>query len=229
VIPVIDVFEPTTVRLIPTAYITEPALTPLADSDADLAILSRLEGLTSARLSLPAIPDGVEPAELMTEAAGYGYSYVNAAFCYVRPGGNRFNDERRGAWYAAMGERAGATARAEVIFHLTRELDNVGIYENITRYREVLAGFLASGFLDVRQERSADYLASEPAIAYPAGQSLARRHFGAGGNGIVYPSVRAQAGTCLVAFRPHLVQNIRLGMAVTMEWSGRREPEVMLS
>jgi hypothetical protein len=154
VIPVAEINEPAAVRLIPTAYISEPALTPLADNDDDRAVLEQLEGLTSSRLSPPFMPPGVDPRELLTEAAGYGYTYVNAAFCYVRPDGNRFNGPDRGAWYAAIGEAADRTAQAEVVYHLTRELDNIGVYDNITRYREVLAGFIGP-FHDVRNEDNA--------------------------------------------------------------------------
>ena len=225
VLSVIEIIEPATIRLIPTAYITEPALTPLADNDADRALLAELEGLTSPRLSPPMMPAGVVASELLTEAAGYGHTYVNAAFCYVRPGGNRFNGGDRGAWYCTMGENALRTAQAEVVFHLTRELDNVGVYDNITAYREVLAGFMGS-FHDIRGEPGARYLDADPAVAYPAGQALASRLLDAGSNGIVYPSVRTQDGTCLAAFRPNLVQNIRLGATVTFQWAGQRQPVI---
>lgn len=227
-IPLAEIFEPAAVRLIPTAYIVEPALTPLADNGDDLDFLTRLEGLTSPRLAPLAMPAGVDARELLTDATGYGYTYVNAAFCYVKPDGNRFNGGDRGAWYCTIGDNAAWTAQAEVIFHLTRELDNVGVYDNITRYREVLAGFMGS-FHDVRAERGATYLDPDPAIAYPAGQALAASLLEAGSKGIVYPSARAPDGTCLVAFRPHLVQNIRLGAALTFQWKGSREPEISMA
>ena len=45
----------------------------------------------------------------------------------ARPRGlNRFNGPNRGAWYAAFEIE---TAITEVSFHLTRELDNIGVYE----------------------------------------------------------------------------------------------------
>ena len=96
----VDFTDPTTVRLISTAYIDEPAIAPLADDEGDLAILEEIEGLTSARrtVALP-VPGGLDPAELLTAAAGYGWTYINAAFCYTRATGNRFNGPERGAWY----------------------------------------------------------------------------------------------------------------------------------
>ncbi|MDA8049040.1 MAG: RES domain-containing protein [Rhodospirillales bacterium] len=43
-------------------------------------------------------------------------------------------------------------------------------------------------------------------------------------NGIVYPSVRRAGGTCLVAFHPASVQNVRQGGIWRLEWRGTREP-----
>ena len=224
-IAVTDIAEPATVRLISTAYITEPALSPLYDTDAERQVLEALEGHSSARLSPVRMPPGVDPAELLTPAAGFGYTYVNAAFCYVKPDGNRFNDGRRGAWYAGIGSDAARTAQAEVVYHLTRELDHIGVYDNVTAYRELLAGIIGP-FHDLRDRNDEPALSPDIAVAYPAGQTLARRIFGAGGNGVIYPSARREGGTCLVAFRPHLIQNVRLGEVVTFAWTGERVPQV---
>lgn len=224
-IAVTGIAEPATVRLISTAYITEPALSPLCDSEEERRILEALEGMSSARLAPARMPPGVDPAELLTPAAGFGYTYVNAAFCYVKPEGNRFNDGTRGAWYAGLGPDAALTAQAEVAFHLTRELDHVGIYDNVTAYRELLAGIIGP-FHDLRGMADEPALSPDIAVAYPAGQDLARRIFAGGGNGVIYPSARRPQGTCLAAFRPHLIQNVRHGETITFAWRGRREPVV---
>ena len=224
-IPVTEIAEPSTVRLISTAYITEPALSPLYDSEEERTVLEELEGRSSARLAPAMMPPDVDPAELLPPAAGFGHTYVNAAFCYVKPDGNRFNDNRRGAWYAAMGPDAGLTARAEVAFHLTRELDHVGIYDNITAYRELLAGVIGP-FFDLGGMADEPCLSPEISVAYPAGQALAREIFRASGNGVIYPSARRMGGRCLAAFRPHLIQNVRLGDRITFAWNGKREPVV---
>lgn len=222
-----DIADPATIRLISTAYITEPALSPLCDNDEELRILEALEGMSSARLAPARMPVGVDPAELLTPAAGFGYTYVNAAFCYVKPDGNRFNDGTRGAWYAGIGESASLTAQAEIVFHLTRELDYVGIYENVTAYRELLAGIIGP-FHDLRGMAGEPALSPDIAVAYPAGQTLARKILAEGGNGVIYPSARRAGGICLAAFRPHLIQNIRHGDTVTFEWKGTREARVMV-
>jgi len=228
-----EIADPATVRLISTAYIVEPALTPLCDSAEELAILERLEGMSSARLAPARMPVGVEPSELLTPAAGFGHTYVNAAFCYVKPEGNRFNDGTRGAWYAGIGDGvtpdgATLTAQAEVVFHLTRELDHVGIYDNVTAYRELLSGIIGP-FHDLRGVKDEPAVSPDIATAYPAGQALARRIFAGGGNGIIYPSARRVGGTCLAAFRPHLIQNIRHGDTVTFRWQGSRAPVTLVN
>lgn len=226
-IPVADFTEPTTCRLISTAHIAEPALAPLADDAAELAYLHEIEGLTSGRrMAAMPLPAGVAPEELVSESHGYGWTYVNAAFCYTRATGNRFNGPERGAWYATFGADAVATAQAEVSWHLTRELEATGVFDNITAYRELLAGFTAR-FHDVRGFAGAPFLDADPAVGYPEGQKLAAALRAQGSNGVLYPSVRHRpAGQCLAAFRPGLVQNIRQGDMWVFTWAGTPEPEI---
>ncbi|PID39046.1 MAG: hypothetical protein CSA65_06540 [Proteobacteria bacterium] len=203
-------------------------MAPLADDEDDLTILEELEGLTSARRSviLPT-PGGLHPGELLTEAAGYGWTLVNAAFCYTRATGNRFNGSERGAWYACYGQGAVEAAQAEVCWHLTRELEATGVFDNTTSYRELFAGF-TSRFHQLAPGTNDAALDSDPAIAYPAGQVLARDVLGSGGNGILYPSARSPRGRCLVALRPHLVQNVRQGATWDFSWDGTPTPTITL-
>jgi hypothetical protein len=225
-IPVVNFNEGTTIRLISTAYTTVPALSPLADDDEDLRILEDVEMMTSVgRDSLVAIPPGVNPNELLSETQGFGWIQINAAFCFTRSTGNRFNGPKRGAWYAAWDDKAPETSQTEVAYHLTRELDYVGVYENLTVYRELLAGF-ATRFYDLDSFADQDFLGPDTQIAYPAGQSLARLILQTGGNGVLYPSVRYSGGQCLAAFRPHIIQNVRHGQTWKFEWSGKRNPTI---
>ena len=228
-LPVREFTDPATIRLISTACINEPALAPLADTDAERAILEEIEGLTSARrtMAMPR-PPGIAAEELLTEAHGYGWTLVNAAFCYARATGNRFSGPERGAWYAAHGPGAAETAQQEVAFHLTRELDATGVYQNVTAYRELVAGFTAR-FHDVEREGGAAFLSPDVRVGYPAGQGLARAILERGGNGVLYPSVRHEGGQCLAAFRPFLVQNVRPGKTWRFAWGGERDPEIVVS
>lgn len=141
--PGAELAEPHTVRLICAAYVSEPAIAPLADDVDEPKVFETVEQLTFVRgdAEMP-LPSGVRRSALLTDAHGYGWIYINAAFCYTLPTGSRFNGPGRGAWYATCSKIAIAKARTEVVFHLTRGLRNVGIYENVTNYRELLAGLI---------------------------------------------------------------------------------------
>lgn len=225
-IPITEFTDPATIRLVSTAYIDEPAMQPLVDDDDELEFLEQLEGLTSSRQAtdIP-LPAGVNPAELLSNHNGYGWTYVNAAFCDTRSTGNRFNNPDRGAWYAACGDEATQTAQAEVSWHLTQELEATGIFENITAYRELIAGFTTTlhdlcGFAD-------DIIFDPvPENAYPTSQTLAQSLIAQGSNGVFYPSVRYSNGLCLSAFRLGLIQNIRQGATWTFQWSGKSDPSI---
>jgi hypothetical protein len=221
--PTVDLAQRDTVRLVSTGRLKDPALLPLAAADRALDDLASLESVTNARLRAEeaGLAD-LDPRELVFGRAGR--TFINAAFTHTRPGGNRFSGDERGAWYAGLET---GTALAEVAYHLTRELEAIGRFENITDYAELRADFFGP-FHDLRAVDAAEScLDPDPAIGYPAGQALARRlRAEAGSNGIVYPSVRRPGGTCLAAFRPDLVQNLRESGIWRLIWQGTPEPSV---
>jgi len=51
-----------------------------------------------------------------------------------------------------------------------------------------------------------------------ASQKLASDLLDAGSAGVVYPSVRHSGGTCIACFRPALVNNVRKGGQVSVEF-----------
>ena len=218
--PRADIARRDTIRLISTGRLKEPVLSPLARNHGELEDLAALEGATSGRLQAQegGLSD-LDPRELVFGRPSY--TFINAAFAYTRPGGNRFNDDARGAWYCAFDAE---TALGEVAFHLTRELAAVDRFENVTDYAELVADFFGS-FHDLRgTEFSKD---PDTAVAYPAGQALAghlRKQEAA--IGLVYPSVRHAGGTCLAAFYPDLVQNLRQGGIWRLEWQGSPIPVI---
>ena len=222
--PTLNLLQRDTVRLISTGRLKDPVLLPLAANHGALEDLAILESATNGRLVAQesGLPE-LDSRELVFGRAGF--TFINAAFTHTRPGGNRFNDEARGAWYCGF---EADTAIDEVSYHLTRELDAIGRYENVTDYAELISDFFGS-FHDLREadgelERS---LHKDPAIAYPAGQSLARQlRIDHNSNGIVYPSIRHMGGACLVCFRPDLVQNLRQGGIWRLEWQGTPTPSV---
>ena len=222
--PTVDVAQRDTVRLISTGRLKDPVLLPLAANHGALEDLAALESVTNGRLIAQetGLPE-LDARELVFGRAGY--TFINAAFTHTRPGGNRFNDDNRGAWYCAF---QAETAIGEVSYHLTRELEAIGRFENVTDYAELIADFFGL-FHDLRVVDFTDDTALHvnPAVAYPAGQALARSlRTEAASNGIIYPSIRHAGGTCLVAFRPDIVQNLRQGGIWRLEWQGAPQPTV---
>src|ERR1700730_6051572 len=183
-----DVTARDTVRLISTGRLKDPVLLPLAANHGALEDLAALESVTNGRLQAQetGLPN-LDPRELVFGRAGY--TFINAAFTHTRPGGNRFNDEDRGAWYCAFDLE---TSISEVSYHLTRELEAIGRFENTTDYAELIADFYGAFHDLCVVDRAAEpALHDDPSVAYPAGQVLAKQlRSEAASNGIVYPSAR---------------------------------------
>lgn len=143
---------------------------------------------------------------------------MNAAFAYFRPRDrNRFNGPDRGTWYATL---ATETSLSEVAFHMRRELLRVNDYYATVEYVEMWASF-AGNFTDLRTVTPPpDCLHPDADIGYPVGNQLANETMGAGLNGIIYPSLRHDGGTCLVALWPHVVQSVTQGRVLRLRWAG---------
>jgi hypothetical protein len=223
-LPSTELTQRDTIRLISSARLKEPVLRPLATTQGALDDLVDLESVTNGRLQAQdtGLPD-LNPRELVFGRPGH--TFVNAAFTHTRQGGNRFNGEDRGAWYCSFGVE---TPLAEVSYHLTKELEAIGRFENVTDYVELLADFFGP-YHDFRGADPATEpaLQSDPAVAYPAGQALATQlRKESASNGLIYRSVRHDGGTCLVVFRPDLVQNLRQGGLWRLEWQGSPTPTI---
>ncbi|WP_247548076.1 RES family NAD+ phosphorylase [Bradyrhizobium sp. 177] len=199
-----------------------PILEALAPSYGARSNLEALESVTSGRQEVQqqGLP-GIAPEAM---ASGYGYTYINAAFAYRRPRGNRFNPAAWGAWYSSLHHQ---TSHQEVAYHLTRELQACGAdFDNETRYVELLSDFDAD-FVDLRGiDPRPECLHDDVAIGYPNGQKLAEEVRAAGQNGIVYPSVRHEGGTCVAAFWPGLIQNFQIGETWMFKWTGDPVPTI---
>jgi RES domain-containing protein len=148
-------------------------------------------------------------------------SVIMAAFCHPRPGGGRFNGPDRGAWYAGTSLE---TAHAEVVYHRTAELAEVGVFETRVQERLYLANFDTS-FHDVRAELPENVPYHSPS-SYTASQALARELLESGSNGVVYRSVRNPGGTCVACFRPPLVLDVRPDHHFEYRWQGKRKPTI---
>jgi hypothetical protein len=198
--------------LIPSRYPSTGILDRVA-SPADLPLMFELEAWSNDRVSaelglLHRLPEN----EWVT---GPQATVIMAAFCHPRLAGGRFNSVERGAWYAA---RKLATAHAEIAWHRTRELAEVGVFETRVQMRLYLADFSAQ-FHDVRA-------ADQDPDSYTRSQALARELLAGGSNGVVYRSVRDAAGECIACFRPKLVANVRPDAHFEYRWEGTRTPVI---
>jgi hypothetical protein len=208
-------------RLIPSQHTGggDSVLSAIADDDAHLQAMFELDAATNDRLLaeqqlLPAI--GIEELVFAVPHA----AVINASFCHAHPLGSRFGGPDRGAWYAGFEL---ATSQAEVAFHKSVQLAEIGRFEESVTYDDYLADFSA-GFHDLRRGREfGRYL--DPA-SYLDSQSLAEDLLAAGSLGIVHPSVRRAGGTCVACFRPALVTNVRRGTTYRFTWEGTPEPVI---
>jgi hypothetical protein len=199
-------------RLIPSRYSDrdDSVLTRLSDDLDDLSALFELEGATNDRLLGEAgLLPGISVRELVF---GISYSHiVNAAFTHANPLGNRFNGPERGAWYAAFSRE---TSEQEVAYHKQQELKEIKWQEEESfSYVDFLADFRGE-FHDIRDD--ARFEGCLDSVSYKSSQHLAGQLLELGSAGIVYPSVRHKGGTCIVCFRPALVNNVRKGASITV-------------
>jgi RES domain-containing protein len=199
-------------RLIPSAYDKETVLNRLTTDSDELNALFELEGATNERsLGEAGLLPGITVRELVF---GLSYSHiVNAAFTHAKPLGSRFNGPERGAWYAGFSLE---TAGIEVAFHKSEELREINWREKEAfLYADFLADFRGE-FHDIRGDsRFGKCLDPEN---YRASQKLAQELLDTESAGVVYPSVRHNGGTCISCFRPALVNNVRKGAQISVEF-----------
>jgi RES domain-containing protein len=211
-----------TIRLVATARLRDPVLLSLVANE-ELSALVEIEGATSGRLRAQEVgADRLDSRELV-----YGIPhahFINAAFSYWLPRSlNRFNGPGRGAWYAAIEFE---TCVAEASFHMERELAYISDFNAIVDCSEMFASFIGD-FVDLRGVGpKPEFLNPDPAKSYMAGNHFADSVRAAGHCGIVYPSQRRAAGTCLVALVPHAVQSVTQGRVIRLAWTGKSGPSI---
>jgi hypothetical protein len=208
-------------RLIPQVYSDEPydALQRIAEDPEHLAAIAELDRATDKQVHAENnLRPGISTAELV-----FGVPHariINATFTHATPLGGRFNGPDRGAWYAGFEIE---TSQAEIVFHRTIHLAEVGFYYDTIKYVDYLADF-SGPFHDLRSDGR--FSACLDPQSYVESQELARELLKADSLGILYPSVRLARGTCLAAFRPAAVHNVRSGANYEFAWNGEPEPAV---
>jgi hypothetical protein len=209
-------------RLVPSQHLPngDSVLADIGDDEAHLAAIFELDAATNDRLlAAQQLLPGIGLEELVFEVPHAGV--INAAFCHPNPLGSRFNGPDRGAWYAAI---ALVTAHAEVGFHKSVQLAEIGRFEDTVTYDDYLADFSARSH-DLRRARG--FRACLDPETYVESQALAEALLEAGSLGVIYPSVRHD-GTCLACFRPALVTNVRRAKTYRFTWNGTPAPTVTL-
>lgn len=208
-----------TVRLVTSARLREAAMAPLVDDEGELDLLAEIEAATSGRQVAETRGLGAMPADQLVHGVPHA-KFINASFAYAKPREQmRFNPSNRGAWYAAL---AVETCLAEVGYHLTQALAQVNDFNAVVEYSEMCAS-MSGVFVDLRGQSGHPSLDPDPAIGYPAGNAVAAMAIGEGHNGIIYPSVRHQDGTCIAALWPNVVQSAVQADMYRLTWSGSPE------
>jgi hypothetical protein len=211
-VPVREVRWRRSVRLIPTRFPPVDLFQRVAPPE-DWEALMALESMTNPRLLDQAgVISLVPPSD---RVAGPGASYVMAPFTHVNPEGGRFTTPQFGGYYAA---RELATAIAESRHH--RET-----FLSATRepYMEVDMRVLEArlrGRMADRRGLGDRYPALYRPDDYAASRAFGRSIRDAGGDGVVYDSVRRPGGQAAVAYRPRLVRDCRGVRTLTFRWNG---------
>jgi hypothetical protein len=205
-------------RLIPSRF---PSVGLFDDVTApgDLAVILDLEGWTNDRISSELGALHTLPRDEWVVGVPNA-TVIMAAFCRPHPDGGRFNEPTLDAWYAGL---ALETALEETIFHRTKELDEIGVYDTYVQMRQYLADF-DTELYDVRPSPECD--ACHDPESYLSGQNLSRKLRADGANGVIYRSVRHPGGECIACYRPKLVANVRQGAHFEYRWNGSRRPEI---
>jgi hypothetical protein len=207
-------------RLIPAAYAGESVLESLELPADVISSLTELDAATNERkVAERAGNAAIGPGELL-----YGVPeahIVNAAFSHPGPFGGRFNDARRGAWYAGVDVE---TSIREVGYHKKMFLKDARIADRISfDYQDFLADFSGQFHFLEDAEREQCLQPGPVPQCYATSQALANSLLYSGANGIVYSSVRHEGGTCIACFRPALVFHPRRGKGYCISAAANEE------
>lgn len=215
-IPVSDVDWRGAVRIIRSLYPPVDLFEDIADP-ADWPLLIAAEQKTNPRLM-----EAIGNLDLVPQdrrVGGPGAGYLMAPFTHVssdRP--SRFSDGSFGILYA--GNRFDV-ALLETAWHHGRFMARTEEPAGWTsQFREIVLD-VAGSLHDLRAGGSAFADVLDP-DEYTAGNALGARLRAAGGDGIVYPSVRCEGGECVGLFHPDLAANPVQARHLDYHWDGAR-------
>lgn len=218
-LPVSEVRWHPSYRIVPTRYPPIQLFEKVADP-AHLEDVFLIESLTNTRLRDEAGDLSLVAAE--DRVSGPGTSFIMSPFTHLSPDrGGRFSDSTFGAYYAS---RELNTAIAETVHHRERFLRES--HEPLMRLdMRVIRSNLAAPLHDLRGMRAALPEIYDP-DDYGRSQALARALRAAGSWGVVFESVRREAGECAAVFRPRALSPAKLAEHLEYLWDGERISEV---
>ena len=213
--PAARVSWPSTYRLVLSHYPPIDLYDDIADPH-DWGLIAAAVQRTNPRLAesygmLDAVP-------VVRRISGDGASWVMAPFVHFSPDRpSRFADGSYGVYYAGDSFE---TALREHCFHMARRYAATEEEPGWLSEARELVGAIDTELTDLRAGAAA-YL--DPDLAnYGPPQALARRLRAEGSDGIVYPSVRHESGTCVAAFWPDVVTPPRQADHYSYHWNGTR-------
>lgn len=203
-------------RIIASRYPPIALFERVSDDPAVWDVLTDLEQATNPRLRDEAGEIALVPAE--RRVTGPNASWVMAPFTHVNRSGSRFSDGSYGVYYAA---RTLHTAIRETGYHFARFAAD----SNDPPRREdmrVLLGHVDAKLHDVAKldDKTKRLILDSESYAHSRPFALKLRDDGS--DGIVYPSVRDEGGSCIAAFWPDVAGVPMQERHLQYEWDGRR-------
>ena len=212
-VPVTQVTWPGAVRIIRSVFPPIDLFEDIAEPE-DWPLLISAEQKTNPRVmeSIGAL-DLIPPER---RVGGPGASYLMAPFTHTsvdRP--SRFSDGRLGVLYIASDFE---TAVYETIHHHARFMSATAQFPGWTSHFRELVFDLDTALSDLRGlDTGGLFDAEDYSLSQPFGDTLRK----SGGQGVVYPSVRAD-GDCAGLFYPDLVAAPLQGRHLDYHWNGTR-------
>lgn len=203
-------------RIIASRYPPIALFERVSDNPAVWDVLIELEQATNPRVRDEAGEIVLVPPE--RRVSGPNASWVMAPFTHINRDGSRFSDGSYGVYYAA---RSLQTAIRETGYHFARFAADSGDPPRREDMR-VLLGSVSATLHDVSKlgEKSKRKVLDPQSYAYsrPFAAELRER----GSDGIVYPSVRDDGGSCIAAFWPDVAGVPVQERHLQYEWDGAR-------
>jgi hypothetical protein len=200
-------------RIVPSRFPPVALFDQVADPQ-DLEAVYQIEAMTNARLRDEVGDIALVPPE--DRVSGPGSTPIMAAFTHLNPEGSRFSNGSYGVFYASLSLE---TAIAETRHHRTLFLQATNEPAQELDMR-VYAVDLTASLHDIRDPHDGHGTYDHP-TDYGPSQALAAQLRQAGSDGIVYRSVRDQAGQCAAVFRPRLLSNCRQERHLCYVWDGK--------